>query len=49
MVHMEKKKNEKKIKMLCENGSGGLVDGRGRMQIHSLYPANERLGDTANS
>ena len=48
MVHIEKNLQKKKKKTLCENGIGGLVDGRGRMQIHSLYSANERLRDTAN-
>ena len=47
MVHIEKNLQKKK-KTLCENGIGGLVEGRGRMQIHSLYSANERLRDTAD-
>ena len=46
--HRKKPSKKKKKKTLCENGIGGLVDGRGRMQIHSLYSANERLRDTAN-
>ena len=41
---LEKILKKKSVKM-----GGRSVDGRGRMRIHFLYPANEKLGDTADS